>query len=337
MNFAYRKLKEIKMSPILLSSLARDFNLSLIGEDFEIVKVGTLVTETKFLSQTLTYVLNENYLQEAINLGFKAAIVPKYLAGNIPEGFSALVSEEINPEEMLFKMHIECYENNKWEKFESRIGSGNKIASTAVIHESVIIGNNCNIMDYAVIFPNTRLGDGVVLEPHTTIGLEALMCVYIDGHLVVVPSAGATWIEDNVVIGASSVVKKGLFGDYNYIGFESKIAPLAAIGHIVKIGDRSRVLSNANIAGSARIGNDVRIAPGASILQALDVDDNSFVGLGAVVTKNIPQSAIVFGNPAKIRGWACCQKKLNIENDHATCLFCGKSYIVRNGQLVRIS
>jgi acetyltransferase-like isoleucine patch superfamily enzyme len=50
----------------------------------------------------------------------------------------------------------------------------------------------------------------------------------------------------------------------------------------------------------AKIGNDVWIGRGATILSGVEVGHGSIIGAGAVVTKNVPNYAIVGGVPAKI-------------------------------------
>ncbi len=51
------------------------------------------------------------------------------------------------------------------------------------------------------------------------------------------------------------------------------------------------------------------------------------IGPGTVVTKDVPNHALVLGNPAKITGWACeCGNRLYFHNDVATCSSCNKQY-----------
>lgn len=58
--------------------------------------------------------------------------------------------------------------------------------------------------------------------------------------------------------------------------------------------------------GVPKIGNFVYIAPGAKIIGKIDIGNNVMIGANSVVTKSIPDNAVVAGVPAKIisyRGW----------------------------------
>ena len=82
------------------------------------------------------------------------------------------------------------------------------------------------------------------------------------------------------------------------------IAPIiyynAIITHDCRIGDFCEISPAANILGRVSIGNKTQIGAGASILPDVKIGSNVTIGAGAVVTKNIPDNAVVVGVPAKI-------------------------------------
>ena len=55
----------------------------------------------------------------------------------------------------------------------------------------------------------------------------------------------------------------------------------------------------------------------------------AFVGAGSVVTSDVPDYALIYGNPARVRGWVCaCGIKLDFTGgERATCPACGQCYI----------
>ena len=68
------------------------------------------------------------------------------------------------------------------------------------------------------------------------------------------------------------------------------------------------------------------IGAGAVIVCGNTLGEYCSVGAGAVVTKDVPDYALVYGNPAKQHGWVCrCGIKLEIEGGGARCS-CGKAY-----------
>jgi len=48
------------------------------------------------------------------------------------------------------------------------------------------------------------------------------------------------------------------------------------------------------------IGNNVSIYTGAIVIGDINIGDNSSIGAGSVVVKDVPDNAVVVGNPAKV-------------------------------------
>jgi UDP-2-acetamido-3-amino-2,3-dideoxy-glucuronate N-acetyltransferase len=66
------------------------------------------------------------------------------------------------------------------------------------------------------------------------------------------------------------------------------------------------------------------------------IGEYAFVGAGSVVTSDVPAYALVYGNPARVRGYACeCGVRLTIAYDAARCENCGRWYVQENGRLRR--
>ncbi|MEJ2744951.1 MAG: DapH/DapD/GlmU-related protein [bacterium] len=70
------------------------------------------------------------------------------------------------------------------------------------------------------------------------------------------------------------------------------------------------------------------VCANATILCDLTIGRHAFVGAGAVVTRDVPDYALVYGNPARLKGWVCeCGAKLELKKGKATCRRCDLSYV----------
>lgn len=75
----------------------------------------------------------------------------------------------------------------------------------------------------------------------------------------------------------------------------------ATVSHNVVIGDFVHVAIQAAIAGGTLIGEGTLIGAGSIVLPDVKIGKWATIGAGAVVTKDVPDNAVVYGNPAKIR------------------------------------
>jgi UDP-2-acetamido-3-amino-2,3-dideoxy-glucuronate N-acetyltransferase len=140
----------------------------------------------------------------------------------------------------------------------------------AQIGEGTKVWHFCHIMGTAVIGQNCSLGQ------NTFVGAE--VCI---GHGVKVQNNVSIFtgvqIEDNVFLGPSCV-------------FTNVINPRASV---VRKNDFKRTL----------VKNGASIGANATILCGVTIGQFAFVGAGSVVTKDVPDFALVIGNPAVQNGW----------------------------------
>jgi UDP-2-acetamido-3-amino-2,3-dideoxy-glucuronate N-acetyltransferase len=76
------------------------------------------------------------------------------------------------------------------------------------------------------------------------------------------------------------------------------------------------------------------IGANATVVCGITIGSYAFIGAGAVVTRDVPDFALVVGNPARLNGWMCrCGVKLGALGETASCSACGSSYALHAGTL----
>ncbi|MFN4083082.1 MAG: UDP-3-O-(3-hydroxymyristoyl)glucosamine N-acyltransferase [Bacteroidia bacterium] len=184
------------------------------------------------------------------------------------------------------------------------ISKGAVISPTAYIGpycviENVEIGDNTIINSHCLIKDGTKIGKDVIIQSNVIIGTDGFgYSRNAENKLERFPHIGGVIIEDDVEIGSSTCIDKGSLGN-TIIKKGCKFDNLVHIAHNVEIGENTIVTANAIIAGSSKIGNNCWIAPSVIIRDALNIGNNVTIGIGAVVTKDIPDNQTWTGNPAK--------------------------------------
>ena len=72
------------------------------------------------------------------------------------------------------------------------------------------------------------------------------------------------------------------------------------MGHDVVLGDNVVISSFAFVGGDTVIGRNTYVGPHSCIRNGLKIGENVVIGMGSVVTKDVPDNAVVYGNPAKV-------------------------------------
>lgn len=138
--------------------------------------------------------------------------------------------------------------------------------------KSTSIGKDTRIWQFAVVFANAVIGENCNICAHTLIEGDVVI-----GNHVTIKSGVYLWdgtrIEDHVFIGPNATFTNDLMP-------RSKVYPEKFLGITIRQG--------------ASIGANATLLPGITIGR------NAMIGAGAVVTKDVPDNAVMVGNPARI-------------------------------------
>jgi len=131
------------------------------------------------------------------------------------------------------------------------------------------------------------------------------------------------FVEDDVVLGDRVTIKCGV-SLYNGIRLEDDVF----VGPDVVFTNDDRPRSGVQLPSHPRtlIRAGASLGAGSVILPGITVGRHALVGAGSVVTRDVPDFALVYGNPARRRGSVCrCGTSLHFAAGKATCT-CGRSY-----------
>jgi acetyltransferase-like isoleucine patch superfamily enzyme len=170
------------------------------------------------------------------------------------------------------------------------IGPGTKIWHLVQIRPGVSIGANCVLGRDVYIDEGIQIGDNVKIQNRASIYKQ---CV----------------IESGVFIGP-------------HVCFTNDLIPRAINP------DGSLKSADDWTAGSTRVGYGASIGASSVILPSRSIGRFAMVGAGSVVTRDVPDHALVVGNPARQVGFVCrCGTKLtSVTEDRLECVSCGEQY-----------
>ena len=174
-----------------------------------------------------------------------------------------------------------------------------KINDTAIIAKGAKIGKDTKIGPHVVIGPTVSIGKNCIIKAGVVIGGSGFGYEKDDdGSWIKFPHLGGVIIGDNVEVGANTCIDRGTLGN-TIIEDGVKIDNLCHIAHNTRIGKNSLIIALAMIGGSTKIGENCWVAPSIALRDNITIGDNAFIGLGAVVVKDVPDGIVVVGNPAK--------------------------------------
>jgi UDP-2-acetamido-3-amino-2,3-dideoxy-glucuronate N-acetyltransferase len=182
------------------------------------------------------------------------------------------------------------------------------VHETSCVDEPTAIGEGtriwhfCHVMKDSVIGRGCTLGQNVFVASGVKIGDGCKIQNNVSVYTGVI-------LEDHVFCGPSTV-------------FTNVMNPRSEI-------ERKNEYRTTLVRRGATIGANATVVCGVTI------GEYAFVGAGAVVTKDVPDFALVVGNPARQTGFVCrCGLRLPEEAERISCAGCGTHYSLHGGRLV---
>ncbi len=182
---------------------------------------------------------------------------------------------------------------------------------SAIVDEGAQIGKGTKIWHFAHIMSHSQIGEDCILGQNVFVAAQVTL-----GNRVKVQNNVSIYegvdIEDDVFLGPSMV-------------FTNVINPRSAV-------NRKQEFMRTHVQKGATIGAN------ATIVCGITIGKYAFIGAGAVVTKHVPNYALVAGNPARQTGWMSEAGGKLIFDGHgiAACPITGAAYHISQGEVSRL-
>src|SRR5712691_1478550 len=316
-GFSFQRVQSAAMPEVTLGEIA-DF----VGGKFEgarETRVSGVAALAEATEQQISFLSNPKYMPQLETTKAAAVLVEQDLDSR-NERFIRVD----NPYYAMARVVARWFARRP---MPSGISSMASIAKSAKLGANVAVGPFTTIGDNVVIGTNVRIFQGVSIEAETTIGddtiIYPLVSIYYrstigkrciihssavigsDGYGFAteggrhhkIPQIGVVRIEDDVEIGAGTMIDRAALGE-TVIGEGTKIDNLVQIGHNVKVGKHCLLVSQAGIAGSTELGDHVSVAGQSGFSGHLKIGNRVQVAAKSAVLEDVPDDTKVMGSPA---------------------------------------
>jgi UDP-3-O-[3-hydroxymyristoyl] glucosamine N-acyltransferase LpxD len=191
------------------------------------------------------------------------------------------------------------------------------VCSTAKIHKSVKIPDNCVIGSFVIVNEGSKIGKNAIIESHciieknsvigkntylksgAKIGIQGFGFERDSNNIPIrIWHHGGVIVGDNVEIGSNTIICSGTINP-TMIASNTKIDDNVHVTHNCKIGERTMIAGCVSIGGSVCIGDDVWIGPNSSIINKISIGNRANIVIGSVVMRDIADDQIYMKNSRK--------------------------------------
>ena len=284
MNF-YRTYTLKEVSQIINCQYIGNENFPVNGiNEIHVVREGDIV-----------FVDHPKYYDKALNSAATVVLINKKV--DCPEGKALLISDDPFRDFNKLTIYFNPFIASKISISEtSIIGEGTVIQPNVFLGNHVKIGNNCMIHPNVSIYDNTIIGNNVTIHANTVLGADAFYYKKRETGFDKLISCGRVVIEDNVDLGASCTIDRGVTGDTT-IKEGTKIDNQVHVGHDTIIGKKCLIASQTGIAGCVIIEDEVTIWGQVGTNSGITIGKGAIILGQTGVTKSVAGEKTYFGTP----------------------------------------
>jgi len=244
-------------------------------------------------SGDIVFVDHSKYYEKALQSA--ASVVLINAITEIPESKAIIVVDDpftaFNSITKAFKSDV------KWDTIDAKIGRNTMIAPNVHLGKNVEIGDNCFIHPGVVIYDDTTLGNNVTIHANSVIGADAFYFKKRDNFYDKMYTCGGVSIEDDVELGASCTVDRGVTG-ITRIGKGSKLDAQVHVGHDTDIGEQCLMAAQVGIAGCCIIEDRVTLWGQVGLASEVHIKSGAVVLGKAGIMGELEGNKTYMGAPA---------------------------------------
>ncbi len=182
---------------------------------------------------------------------------------------------------------------------DAEIGKNVSIGPHSIIGAEVKIGFGTKVLANVVLAGGVVIGEHCVIKNNSTIGSESFKFIDVEDDVVHFPPLGSIHIGDRVWIGSNCTIERPGLGATS-IENDVKLDDLVHVGQNSQIQVKAQIAAGSIVCRDCLIGSKVWIAPNATINSGVHIGDQSVIGLGSVILKNVPSGTTMAGNPGHV-------------------------------------
>ena len=167
---------------------------------------------------------------------------------------------------------------------------GKSVNGIHIIGDFSMVSNMIDKIDRGIVAIGDNHTRAEFFKTLHDIGLQTITAIHPSAII-----AKTAMIGNGTVVAANAAINPSA-----EIGDNCIINTGATIDHDIFIADHVHISPGVNLAGNVSVSEYSHIGIGASIINGIVIGKNATVGAGAVVTKDVPDNAVVAGIPAKI-------------------------------------
>jgi len=177
------------------------------------------------------------------------------------------------------------------------IGNGVVIFPNVVIYPDVAIGDRTLLHANCVIHERAQIGSDCVIHSGAAIGAEGFGFVPVPQGWVKMEQSGHVVLEDGVEVGCNSTIDRPAVGETR-LGRNTKLDNLVHIGHGSQVGENCAMAAQVGLSGAAQLGNRVILGGQVGVANHAKVGDGVQAGAKAGIHSSVEPGTVVLGTPA---------------------------------------